>query len=303
MKTSCLFLLSLLASFSLVSCGSTPEGASSLESLPLSQDSVSEDSSTEGTSESLSEEATLEESSASSGPSFADIVSFAAILDGQGNFTLDYEQVISYGNGATETITEKDYVDGDQYLDKGEWSDIYCYLDPATGYNHLFYEDYPGKGVKDHRLYWGEDTYGTAFFISGYNYAYMKKSLSALLLEFDGTFLEQEGSYVSESVSIPIDMAFAQEFYSKSDGFQFAYFEEESYPDWALSHFTLTPSYEDGAIVSLTLTYDAHAIYANYGTSGRVDFEIRENDYFHNSFTFSAVGETVVEIPEGIIRA
>ena len=113
MKTSCLFLLSLLASFSLVSCGAAPEGASSLESLPVSQDPVSEDSSTEDTSESLSEEMTLEESSASSGPSFADIVSFAAILDGQGNFTLDYEQVISYGVGTSETITEKDYVDGE----------------------------------------------------------------------------------------------------------------------------------------------------------------------------------------------
>ncbi len=332
------YLISLLSSLALLSCtAGTPSAASSPTSelssvsssnsssaapsasnMPISSSeepilpsslepmssSMESDSPVESESSSESDSSAEESSSPEAGPSFADVLSYAEQLDASSNFTLNCQKDIFYSIGTSETITEKDLVAGNEYLAQSDYSNVYSYIDAETGLNHSYYEDFPNKGIKDHRSYWGKPYYTTAYFISGYNYAYMTMSLSAMLLENEESFLETEvegeTAYVSQSVAIPIDMEFAREFYSKSDGYNFSYFVHEEYPDWPLNNFTLLPTYEEGEIVSLKVTYEAQAIYAEYGNSGKVDYKIYDNQEFHLSFLFADAGETAVVVPEGV---
>ena len=281
-----------------VPSATSSEAASSTEPVPVSSSPSGEEDSASSSSILSSAE---ESSSTEAGPSFADVLSYAEQLDASSNFTLNSQKDIFYSIGTSETITEKDLVAGNEYLAQSGYSNVYSYIDAETGLNHSYYEDFPNKGIKDHRSYWGKPYYTTAYFISGYNYAYMTMSLSAILEDGEGTFaetqVEGETAYVS---AIPIDLEFAREFYSKSDGYTFSYFVQAQYPDWALSHFTLLPTYEEGEIVSLKVTYEAKAIYAEYGNSGKVDYKIYDNQDFHWSFLFSDAGETTVVIPEGV---
>ena len=229
------------------------------------------------------------------------------ILDVTGtNFEIEFNRITDYGGGSTETSHETGFANGNEYLGYDDPNyPVYMVLD-EDGTNHRYYELSYGAGFNDHKEYWAYPKFNTAFFISGYNYGFMTKTLSSLLSEFEDSFeaISDEGqdAFVSDSVKIPFDLEFAAEYARKSDWTSFSYFAKESYPDWELDDFKIVPDIEQGEIVTLTITYNAKAVWGEYGNSGKVDFNISKYARFETSIVFSNFGGVTITPPEGVNR-
>lgn len=241
------------------------------------------------------------------GIAFADVIEVANSLDQNANFEIEFNRITDYGGGSTETTHETGFVGGNEYLGYDDPNyPVYMVLD-EDGTNHRYYELSYGAGFNDHKEYWAYSKFNTAFFISGYNYGFMTKTLSSLLSEFGDSFeaISDEGkdAFVSDSaVVIPFDLEFAAEYARKSDWTSFSYFAKESYPDWELDDFKIVPTIEQGEIVSLTISYNAKAVWGEYGNSGKVDFNISEYARFETSIVFSNFGGVTITPPEGVNR-
>ena len=240
------------------------------------------------------------------GIALADVIEVANTLDQNANFEIESNRITDYGGGSTETTHETGFANGNEYLGYDDPNyPVYMVLD-EDGANHRYFELSYGAGFNDHKEYWAYPKFDTAFFISGYNYGFMTKTLSSLLSEFEDSFeaISDEGkdAFVSDSVKIPFDLEFAAEYARKSDWTSFSYFAKESYPDWELDDFKIVPGIEQGEIVSLAITYNAKAVWGEYGNSGKVDFNISEYARFETSIVFSNFGGVTITPPEGVNR-